>query len=173
MFERFTKEARQTVKTAVAEAVARGDARIGSEHLMVALAGVPLPFPRSVLGPLDVGSSVIRDQLDRIDSESLAAVGVDPDLLHPSLQGTGSTRRSRPDRHIPFTHGAKEVLVDSLREAIRLEDRHIGAEHVLLSLLSVPSQDPVARVFGYLDVDPAITRVVLRVSKNRTGSNEV
>lgn len=158
MFERFTKEARQVVKAAVAEAGARGDARIGSEHLLIALAGVALPFPRSLLGPLDVGPSVIRDQLDRMDSESLAAVGLDPDLLHPSLQGTGSTGRPRSGRHIPFTHGAKAVLEGSLREAIRRGDRHIGAEHVLLSLLTVPPQEPVARMLVYLDVDPGITR---------------
>jgi hypothetical protein len=158
MFERFTKEARQIVKAAVAEAGARGDSRIGSEHLLIALAGAPLPFSRTLLGPLDVGPSVIGDQLDRMDSESLATVGFDPDLLHPSLRGARSAGRSKSGRHIPFTHGAKAALEGALRAAIRRGDRHIGAEHVLLSLLSVPPEDPVARVLVYLEVDPAKIR---------------
>lgn len=166
MFERFTKEARQIVRTAVAEASARGDIRIGSEHLLVALAGVPLPFQRSVLGPLDVGPEGIRDQLDRLDSESLASVGFDPDLLHPSLRAAGAGP-AKARRHLPFTHGAKAVLEGSLREAIRRGDRHIGAEHVLLSLLAVPPEDPVARVFAHLEADPVVIRARIEASLRR------
>jgi len=153
MFERFTKEARQVVTTAVAEARARGDSRIGNEHLLVALAGTQLPFDRSLLGPLDVGAEGMRDQLDRMDSDSLAAVGFDPDLLHPSLRAAGGDDRSRARRHLAFTHGAKGVLERSLREAVRRGDRHIGAEHMLLSLLAVPPEDPAARVFAQLEAD--------------------
>ncbi len=85
MFERFGKEARAIVTTAVAEAEARGDSRVGTEHLLIAVVGVGFPFQRSLLGPLDVGSDEIRRQLDRVDAESLAAVGVGPELLDPAF----------------------------------------------------------------------------------------
>ena len=40
-----------------------------------------------------------------------------------------------PSGHIPFTPRAKEVLENSLREALELDDREIGSEHILLGLI--------------------------------------
>ena len=154
MFERFGKEARAIVTTAVAQAEKRGDSRVGTEHLLIAVAGVRFPFQRTLLGPLDVAPDEIRWQLERLDSESLAAVGVDPGLLDPALRALDSTAPARARRHRPFTHGAKAVLVGALRETIKRGGRQIGTEHVLLALLAVPAQDPVSRVFASLGADP-------------------
>jgi ATP-dependent Clp protease ATP-binding subunit ClpA len=158
MFEKFTKEARAIVTIAVTEAENWGSPRVGSEHLLIASAGASLPFDRSLLGPLNVGAEGIRDQLDRMDSASLAAVGFDPDLLRPDLRNMRSTGKSDTGRHRPFTHGAKEVLKGSLRQTIERGDRSIGAEHVLLALLAVPPEDPVARILANLEADPAAIR---------------
>ena len=38
--------------------------------------------------------------------------------------------------HVRFAPRAKKVLELSLREAIRLQHRHIGPEHILLGLIS-------------------------------------
>jgi hypothetical protein len=43
--------------------------------------------------------------------------------------------RRPPGRHIPFAARSKKVLELSLREALRLRDKHIGTEHLLLGLL--------------------------------------
>lgn len=158
MFEKFTKEARTIVITAVTEAEKRGSPRVGSEHLLIASAGAPLPFDRSLLGPLNVGAEGIRDQLDRMDSASLASVGFDPDLLRPELRDMRSAGKSNTRRHRPFTHGAKEVLKGSLRQTIERGDRTIGAEHVLLALLAVPPEDPVATIFASMEADPVAIR---------------
>ncbi len=167
MFERFGKEARAIVTTAVAEAEARGDGRVGTEHLLIAVAGVDFPFPRSLLGPLDVGRDGIRRQLDRLDSEALAAVGVDPELLDPALRALGGTVPTRARRHRPFTHGAKAVLTGSLRETIKQGGRQIGTEHVLLALLSLPAEDPVSRVFASLGADPLEIRTDIEEALRR------
>jgi hypothetical protein len=92
-----------------------------------------------------------------MDSASLAAVGFDPDLLRPDLRNMPSTGKTNT-RHRPFTHGAKEVLKGSLRQTIARGDRTIGAEHLLLALLGVPSEDPVARIFAVLEADPVAIR---------------
>jgi ATP-dependent Clp protease ATP-binding subunit ClpA len=167
MFERFGKEARGIVTTAVAEAEARGDSRVGTEHLLIAVAGVGFPFQRSLLGPLDVGSEEIRRQLDRLDSESLAAVGVDLELFDPALRALDGAVPPHARRHLPFTHSAKSVLTATLRETIKQGGRQIGTEHVLLALLSLPAGDPVGRVFSNLGADPLEIRTDIEEALRR------
>lgn len=167
MFERFSHEAREIVVTAMAEAETRGDSRVGTEHLLIAVAGVSFPFDRSLLGPLDVGPAGIREQLDRIDSESLAAVGVDPELLDPALRALSGGAPTRSRRHTPFTNGAKAILVGSLRETIRQGGRRIGTEHVLLALLAVPRGDLTEKVFAGLGADPVEIRTGIQAALRR------
>ena len=38
--------------------------------------------------------------------------------------------------HLPFTPGAKRTLERSLREALARQDRHVGVEHIAVSLIS-------------------------------------
>jgi ATP-dependent Clp protease ATP-binding subunit ClpA len=132
VFERFTKEARQVVTTAVDEARRRGDTRIGTEHLLIGAAasgGLPDPWP---------DAEDLRAQLDRLDGESLRAVGLDPDLLRnvPPV----SVRDGRAS-HLSFTGGAKDILKGALKEAIALGHRHIGVEHIALALTSEKGPD--------------------------------
>jgi ClpA/ClpB-like protein len=51
--------------------------------------------------------------------------------------------------HLPFTPGAKRTLEMSLREALARHDRHIGVEHIALSLL-VPTSGPVRPILEAL-----------------------
>ena len=41
-----------------------------------------------------------------------------------------------PTGHLPFTPGAKRTLEKALREALTRHDRHIGVEHIALSLIT-------------------------------------
>jgi ATP-dependent Clp protease ATP-binding subunit ClpA len=150
MFERFTKEARGAVTRAVGEAERRGDPRVGTEHLLIGLAGCRMPFDRSVLAGLDLPVEDLRRAVDRIDREALAAVGLDPALATSEVSGARHPRRRR---HLPFTRAAKQVLEGTLRESLAMRDRHLGPEHLLLALLNLPPSDPVRRSLDHLGVD--------------------
>jgi ATP-dependent Clp protease ATP-binding subunit ClpA len=102
-----------------------------------------------------------QDPLGEADAEALKAIGIDLDAVREKIEesfGRGAldagpeceqTGRSLFDRlrgrrrgpqprlrgHIPFTPRAKKVLELSLREAIRLGDKEIRAEHILLGML--------------------------------------
>jgi ATP-dependent Clp protease ATP-binding subunit ClpA len=63
--------------------------------------------------------------------------------------------------HLPFTPGAKRILEMSLREALTRHDRHIGVEHVALSLL-VPTSGPVPPILEALgcSADPLRAAII-------------
>lgn len=149
MFERFTREARKAVTTAVEEARARGDARIGTEHLLLGA------FDSETLARLGLDPDAIRSQLDRLDAAALEAVGVDPGLIE--VESTLS-RPGKRKGHIPFTGGAKQVLVQALKEAIELGDRHIGAEHIALALTARPANDRATMALRGLGLEPESLR---------------
>ena len=103
------------------------------------------------------------ERLSPNDAEALRAIGIDLDEVRRRLEENfgpnplavppeepvrrrfGLRRRHRqparagggpsPKGHIPFTPRAKKVLELSLREALRLKQREIGTECILLGLL--------------------------------------
>jgi ATP-dependent Clp protease ATP-binding subunit ClpA len=107
---------------------------------------------RHVAGPVE--------RLSHTDAEALRAIGIDLDEVRRRLEenfgphplavppeervrrrfGLRRVRR-KPEPvgcrggHIPFSPRAKKVLELSLREALRLKHRSIGAEHILLGLI--------------------------------------
>jgi ATP-dependent Clp protease ATP-binding subunit ClpA len=150
VFERFTKDARLVVSYAVEEAANRDDSRIGTEHLLIGVSR-----SRS-LGGLIPRVESIRAELDRIDREALASVGVDPGLMEVA----GQARRRRRG-HVPFTSGAKDVLKGALRAALDLGHRHIGVEHIALALTAIDGPDRATGVLYGLDIDLAAMRSTL------------
>jgi ATP-dependent Clp protease ATP-binding subunit ClpA len=82
-----------------------------------------------------------------IDADALATIGIDLEAVRRSveesfgpgaLSGRQGCRRGRRFGHVPLCPRAKRALERSLREALALRQRHIGAEHVLLGLASDP-----------------------------------
>ncbi|MFF5704704.1 Clp protease N-terminal domain-containing protein [Streptomyces sp. NPDC012794] len=163
MFERFTRDARDTVTGAAAQARTAGAATVTEEHLLLSL------LERGALDRLGVDRAAVaaglraarrRGGMSRADEEALAGLGIDLSeivarieeahgagaLAAPAPRGRtlGSSLRTalgRPEsgkRHVPFTGGAKKVLEQSLRIALGRGDRHIGTFHLLLALLSRP-----------------------------------
>jgi len=112
MFERFTTEARAIVVGAQEEARLLQHNYIGTEHLLLAM-----------LRP-DTGTAA-----------ALGSVGIQAEPTRAAVVGVVGTGGSSPSGHIPFTPRSKKVLELSLREAIKLGDNTIRAEHVLLGLL--------------------------------------
>jgi len=138
MFERFTKDAHMAVTAAVEEAQKRSDARIGNEHLLLGVAG-------SAGAPAGLDLAELRFELDRLDGKALEAVGIDPGLLDV---GPSQSPQPAGKRHLPFTRAAKDTLTNALKEAIALDHRHIGVEHITLALTTLPESDRATRILA-------------------------
>jgi ATP-dependent Clp protease ATP-binding subunit ClpA len=153
MFERFTATARLAVIGAQARARRRGDDRITTEHLLLALYDVPDHLAVTVLDVLGADRAAVERAVDErrtggraSDAAALATLGIDLDEVRRQVEdafGPGALERTRAagarrrhvGGHIPFDRAARKVLELALREAVRLEHRHLGTEHLLLGLL--------------------------------------
>ena len=113
MFELFTERARQVVVLAQDEARTLDHDYVGTEHLLHGLLREPEGVAGRVLASLEVTLDDVRVQVGRI-------------------VGRGS-RASPSD--LPFTPRSKRVLELALREALSLEHRYIGTEHILLGIV--------------------------------------
>ncbi|MCP2182297.1 Clp amino terminal domain-containing protein, pathogenicity island component [Prauserella alba] len=165
MFERFTKDARTLVTTAVGRAEADGAARVDALHLLGAVVE-----PGSATGALDlldavdVAPSEIIDRvgelrrhagLSDVDRRALRDLGIDVDVVVARAEdhhgegalavatggggpGDPRRRRRRSRWHVRFGQDAKRVLEVSLRQALDVRDGYVGSEHVLPALATVP-----------------------------------
>lgn len=147
MFERFTEPARRAVVLAQEDARERRQDRIRTENLLIAVVGTPGTPGCELLREAGVDRRVVEDGLAATGpdhAEALATLGIDLDEVRRQAEeafGPGALDRTRAAQggwrggHIPFEKPAKKALELALREAIRLGDRHIGTEHLLLGLL--------------------------------------
>ncbi|MEU1079916.1 Clp protease N-terminal domain-containing protein [Streptomyces sp. NPDC005908] len=156
MFERFTKDARDVVKGAVAQAQRAGAGHVGTEHLLLALLdreGSRASFALTALGLGDRREAVRealeearrRGGLTQAETDALAGLGIDvPEIVarveeaHGPGALSGSRARGRWPGHRPFDRAAKDVLAGALRTATARRHRHIGDEHLLLALTTRP-----------------------------------
>lgn len=147
-FERFTDEAREVVVLAQEIARTRHAGRIGPEHLLLGVLRCPGTLGEEILSAAGVDARTVTEELDRVDgapdrdADALATLGIDLDAVRNAVEagfGPGALDRPRRERwragNIPFERSSKKALELALREAIRLGDRFIGTEHVLLGLL--------------------------------------
>jgi len=82
-----------------------------------------------------------------------------PDRVTPrdELEALRRSDRHQGTSHLPFTPAAKKAVEMSLREALRLGDRRIDDEHLLLG--AIGRADAGASVLlGRLGIDPAAVR---------------
>ena len=161
MFERFTSDSRRVVQRAFECAEALGHKRVGTEHLLVGLLDVDARgSSRVLLGAGLTEDAVYADiarlrgplpgALDREDAQALQTIGIDLDLvlerieanfggLQAAVPRQGLFRRRRASRlsgsRPEFGPRSKQVLVLALKEALRLQHRTIGSEHILLGLI--------------------------------------
>lgn len=149
MFERFAATARSAVRGAVDEARKRGDRRVGTEHLLLALLN-----ERAGADLLGITADTARAAADELDRQSLAAIGVDVGEFRPtSTPGAGK----RP----PFSSGARDVLSRALALAAAAKARRIETRHLLLALLERDRPDPVVALLAALGIDPSVVRTRL------------
>lgn len=142
MFERFTQSARATVQDALYEANQRGDRRIGTDHLLLAVLS-----DDDMARLIGADAAVAHNAIDQLDRSALAAVGL-------SLTDLTSTTRSAPIRNsAAMTAGAKTVLKRSLANAAAEKAKAITSRHILLALLERREPDPAAQLFAALPID--------------------
>jgi ATP-dependent Clp protease ATP-binding subunit ClpA len=139
MFERFTNDARMTVRDARREALAAGDDTIEAEHLLLALAG------REKFRVLGLDHDRLAEALADEDRRSLASVGVNLGEIEPPPP----TRARREPR---MATSSKLALHRALGAAKRRGDRHLDAGHVLLGVLSA-EHGRAARALRIAEID--------------------
>jgi hypothetical protein len=131
------------------------DAGVQRERVLVEIGRLRAsgpPGPLRPLGPADAAAlRAIGIDLDAVVAAIEGSFGPDalplPDpaagqrrrlhRLHPRhlLRHRQPAAAPRPRGHLPFAARSKKVIELSLREALRLHDKHIGSEHLLLGLI--------------------------------------
>jgi hypothetical protein len=141
------------------EARRRGDRKVGTEHLALALTMEPM-----LADALGCDLQAARAALDGMDREALAAVGMEALPDAPPLPARQAVARpARPSiktlllGRLPLTPSAKRVLRESSKE-MRRGRRHPGPRYVLAALLELQRPDPAAELVASLGVDPATVR---------------
>jgi ATP-dependent Clp protease ATP-binding subunit ClpA len=128
-------------RDATAEAKRRGDRRVSTEHIALALVSDPESVTARALG---VSLTEARAALQALDRQALASVGIDTDYSGPVLPG-------RENERLRLTPAAKAVFT-GLRQEVTKGER-LGIQHVLLALLSRQRPDPAAELLESLRVD--------------------
>ncbi|GAA1088267.1 Clp protease N-terminal domain-containing protein [Nocardiopsis metallicus] len=134
----------QVYLDASTEALLRGDRKVGTEHVLLALLRDEGSAPARALGTgagVDLASA--RRALEHLDGQALAALGITPHSPGPVLPGRASDRLS-------LTPAAKAVFKGLRAEAGK---ESIGLGHVLRGLLNRTRPDPVCALLDALDVD--------------------
>jgi ATP-dependent Clp protease ATP-binding subunit ClpA len=181
MFERFTPAARQAVTLAQTSARDMKHSWVGTEHLLLGLAGQPDEPAARVLGWFGVDEAFVRSGILEIigpglpDAAALETIGIDLDAVRRKIEeafGPGALERAAwhvrcgsPLRNAgPFTARAKKVLHLALRESVRRRAPVVGTEHLLLGLVregeGVASMIIARAGVDLVGVEAAIARLV-------------
>ncbi|MBD0737860.1 Clp protease N-terminal domain-containing protein [Streptomyces sp. CBMA29] len=131
------------------EAARRGDRRIGTDHLLLALLRDEAAQPARALGVTLAEGHAALEALDRAALGSLG-IHLDIPLAPPPVRGR---------RRITLNSAARATVVAAKHEAEReRRGRRIEPRHLLLALLPAPHPDPAATLLSALDLDAATVR---------------
>ena len=115
--ERYTKKAKEALAIAAESAKNMGSSIIGTEHILVGLMEEGTGTAARVLEANDVEPEKIIDLVKKLVSSS---------------QNIKTKDRGN------YTPGAKRVLENSFREAVRFKASLAGTEHILMAILKEP-----------------------------------
>jgi Clp amino terminal domain, pathogenicity island component len=127
-----TGQARKVVELARDEARQLGNPEVGPEHLLLGLLR-------------DDHGTALR---------ALRSTGVDLGEARRAVAGSTDERPRKVDGRVRVSPAARAALEESLREAVRLGDSHLGVEHLLLALVR-DEHSPAGRALTELGVPPA------------------
>ena len=127
------------------EALRRGDRRVGTEHLVLAMLTDPdSPAARA----LEVDLATARETLTARDRQALAAIGLS---LPPGQPVLATNEKDR----LKLTPAARTVFTGLRSHAT---GRRLGVHHVMLGLLQLQAPDPAAVLLDRLGVDRSTIR---------------
>jgi ATP-dependent Clp protease ATP-binding subunit ClpC len=133
VFERFSEETREVVRSAQLEARAMGHGAIGTEHLVLALTSVTAGIVVvEFLAELGITSEAVREQVRE-------RLGPGPDRAASG--------------QVPFSPLAKRALELSMRESLSCGDRIIRPEHLLLAISGM-GESGGSEILGAFGADP-------------------
>lgn len=147
MFERFARDARVVVEDALYEAERRGDRRIASDHLLLALLQND-----EVAEWVGIDAATAQAAADQLDRDALAVIGLSVGDVKLSGFVPASKRAGR------MTAGAKEVLKRTLTHAAAEKARTITPRHMLLAVIDRRDPDPAAVLLSALPVNQVALR---------------
>lgn len=121
----FTDDARAACHAASDAAAAMGHSLVGTEHLLLTLAGMADSEAARMLSAVGVSGDQIRAAI-------MEALRTLPNREGDAVATPSSRRENGGNR--PFTKRAKRVLEVAMEQARRRGDAHVGTEHLLLAL---------------------------------------
>jgi ATP-dependent Clp protease ATP-binding subunit ClpA len=137
-------DARRTVLQAAETARASGDARIGTDHLLIALLSQRSSLSARLLGVSAADAGQASRDLDRV---ALSAVGIDVGDIPPTPP---MASRTRPG----LTSGSRNVLKTAVQRAAGTRPRRRVTEaDLLLAILALKPPDPAADLIDRLGID--------------------
>jgi ATP-dependent Clp protease ATP-binding subunit ClpC len=152
MFARFTDKSRTSVESAFEEARMLGHDSLGDEDLLLGILRIDEGVAAEALSSLGVTLEDARDECEGMLSDALSSIGISLEDIRREA-GDAFDMSLPDDRKIPYSPRAKNTLVRARKEMRRLEDIHLGTEHVLLGILS--NEDGTAvRMLGRRGVSP-------------------
>ncbi len=149
MFERFTRDARTAVVRAQDEARTLGDRTIGTQHLLLGVAGTGDDPAARALRDSGLTAGALRRQVlsgagAALDADALATLGIDLERVRQATEehfGSGALDPApigrSPRGHIPFSANSKKALELAVRSAQSSPSTTISTGHLLIGIIDV------------------------------------
>lgn len=153
MFAKFNKSAKSVVVGALKAAEKARSPQIAEEHMLLGLLDQDDSKAAVVLASHNVPKAEVSQAyreaakvagMSQSDAAALRELGIDLDEVIASVRrehGDDALTVSSPEgrrsgRTRRFSEDVRKIIVNAVREAEQMGDRHLGAEHLLLALLS-------------------------------------
>ena len=138
------------------EARRRGDRRIGTDHVLLALFEDP-----SIEAVLGVNLQQARQALESLDREALGALGLGsgtdaPPLPMRAVPKKPTIRAVMKEGRLRMTPAAKKVLEEAVKPMRR--KTQVTAQQVLAQILTLQPPDPAVVLLGALGVNTSEVR---------------
>jgi hypothetical protein len=145
------------------EARRRGDRRVGTDHVVLALLADP-----SIEVALGVSLQQAREALESLDREALGALGLGsgtdaPPLPMRTVPKKPTIRDIMRNDRLRMTPAAKKALEQASKPNRRR--LQITAQQVLAQILTLQPPDPAAVLLGALEIDRATVQQRLGVGR--------
>ncbi|HMC42805.1 MAG TPA: Clp protease N-terminal domain-containing protein [Acidimicrobiales bacterium] len=132
----FTGRLRRALTLARNEAMGRGHAWVGTEHLLLGMLGEARNLGVAVLEALEVDLDELRVTVDSLIEESVEETAGEEQAGEEQEAALPLPERRPRRRELRLTPRAESVLRMSQTEALKLGHNYVGCEHVLLGLVS-------------------------------------